>query len=305
VSGRSFVVGARGSRLALRQTEIVLDGLRAVRPGVSLQIRTIQTQGDRSAAPLGEMGGRGVFVIEIEQALLAGEIDIAVHSLKDLPALETAGLVLAALPPRDDPRDVLVARDSATLGSLRPGATVGTGSPRRAAQLLAARADLRIADIRGNVDTRLRKVAEGEYDAVVLAAAGLARLGWLERASQVFDPEEMLPAVGQGALAVQVRESDSEARALVGPIDHTGTRAAVSAERAFERRLGGGCHAAMAALGELAGEGLRVRGLAGDAAGRLIRGEAGGAAGDAESLGVRLAEELLKKGAAALLETTS
>ncbi len=302
MSQRTFVAGTRGSRLALRQTEIVLDRLRAAVPQAQFEVRAIHTTGDRTDASLSEIGGRGVFVIELERALLSSEIDIAVHSLKDLPSQETPGLTLAAILEREDPRDALVSRGDATLRTLPKGATVGTGSPRRAAQLLASRPDLRIADIRGNVDTRIRKVEEGQYDAVVLAAAGLARLGWLARASETFEPDVMLPAPGQGALAVQVRSDDEDAGRIVGVADHPATRVAVTAERAFERRLGGGCDAAIAALGEMTGDHLRLRGLVGDATGRLLRGEIEGDAADAEELGARLAERLIAEGAGALLE---
>ncbi len=306
MSERKFVAGSRGSRLALRQTEIVLEALRRVRPNARLEIRTVRTEGDRSNAPLSEIGGRGVFVIELERALLAGEIDIAVHSLKDLPTQETPGLVLAAVHARGDPRDALISRNGLSLASLPAGSIVGTGSPRRAAQVLALRPDLRIADIRGNVDTRVRKVQTGEYEAVVLAAAGLARLGWLDRATQVFSPEEMLPAAGQGALTVQVRSDDGGAVELARSIDHFDTHVAVIAERAFERPLGGGCDAAIAALGEVDGFRLRLRGLVADRSGeRLLRGEVEGAITHAESLGVALAEELMARGATELLEVVT
>lgn len=305
MSPRKFVVGSRGSKLALRQAEIALESLCPAHPGVQLEVRIVRTEGDKTSASLSEIGGRGVFVIEIERALLAGEIDIAVHSLKDLPSEETPGLTIAAVLPREDPRDVLVSRNSAKLPDLPAAATVGTGSPRRAAQLIALRPDLRITDIRGNVDTRVRKVEDGQYDAVVLAAAGLVRLGWLDRASQIFEREEMLPAVGQGALAVQVRSGDAETRAIVETVDDAATRIAITAERAFERRLGGGCHAAIAGLAEIAGEHVRLRGLVGDATGHLIRGEIDGPVAEAEQLGVRLAAQLIQRGAAALLEATA
>jgi hydroxymethylbilane synthase len=305
VSRTTFVIGTRGSRLALRQTDIVLEALRAAHPTADFQVRMIRTSGDTSEASLSEIGGRGVFVIELERALLSGDIDIAVHSLKDLPVEETPGLTVAAVPAREDVRDVLISRAGAGLRALASGATIGTGSPRRAAQLVAARPDLRIADIRGNVDTRIRKVQEGEYDAIVLAAAGLARLGWLERASEVFEPELMLPAAGQGALAVQARSDDAETAAVVAALDDPETRLAVRAERAIERRLGGGCHAAVAALGEVSGDRLRLRGLVGSAAGRLVRGEAEGAAAAAQEIGLRLAEQLIAQGAAALLGAAS
>jgi len=303
VSGRVFVVGSRGSRLSRRQTELALEALRRAHPEARFEVQAVRTFGDRSRASLGEIGGRGVFVAELERALVTGEIDIAVHSLKDMPSNATDGLAVAAVTEREDVRDVLVSRDGLTLADLPDGAVVGTGSPRRATQLLAARPDLRIADIRGNVDTRVRKVEDGQYDAAVLAAAGLVRLGWLDRAAEVLPTEVMLPAVGQGALALQVRADDTEATELVSAVDHPASRRATTAERAFEARLGGGCHAAIAALGEPNGARLRLRGLVGDpASGRLLRGEVEGPVAEAESLGVRLAEQLIEQGAASLLE---
>jgi len=304
---RTFVVGTRGSRLALRQAEIALEALRGAHSGRTFEKRAIQTSGDRSTASLSEIGGRGVFVIEIERALLAGQIDIAVHSLKDLPSEETGGLTIAAVLPREDPRDALVARSGARLAELPAGASVATGSPRRAVQVLAARPDVTVSDIRGNVDTRVRKVEEGEYDAVVLAAAGLKRLGWLDRASQVFEPEEMLPAVGQGALAVQVRSDETETLAAVAALDDPATRAAITAERAFERRLGGGCSAAIGGYATLSPgpsadrAPLLLRGLVGEPGGRILRAEMEGVASEADMLGVRLAEYLIGQGAEELL----
>ncbi len=306
MSDRPFVVGSRGSRLSQRQTELALETLRRAHPGARFQVRPIRTAGDKTRASLSEIGGRGVFIVELERALLHGEIDIAVHSLKDMPSAVTEGLAVAAVAERADVRDVLVSRDGATLSALRKGAVVGTGSPRRAAQLLAARPDLRIADIRGNVDTRIRKVEDGEYDATVLAAAGLTRLGWLDRASEVLSVELMLPAVGQGALALQVRADDTEAIELVAAADHPATHRVTAAERAFEAHLDGGCHAAIAALAEVSETGLRLRGLVADpAGGRLLRGEVQGSVEDAEPLGVRLAEHLLSQGAGAILEVVS
>lgn len=309
MSSRTYTLGTRGSRLALRQTEIALQVL-AVTPDVTFETRTITTSGDTSTQSLAEIGGRGVFVIEIERALVDHEIDIAVHSLKDLPSTETPGLTIAAVLKREDPRDVLVSRGGATLADLASGATVGTGSPRRAAELLALRPDVIVKDIRGNVDTRIRKVDEGEYDSVVLAAAGLARLGWLDKASQIFETHEMLPSVGQAALAIQVRTNDTEALRLVRTLDHFETRAAITAERAFERRLGGGCHAAIGGYATV-GVGLDVehlpvtlRGLVGGE-GRILRGEMEAPAAAAEALGIRLAEYMIAQGADALLEATA
>jgi hydroxymethylbilane synthase len=307
---RTFTLGTRGSKLALRQTEIALEALRSVHADATIETRSISTSGDTSTQSLAEIGGRGVFVIEIERALLDQEIDIAVHSLKDLPSTETPGLTIAAVRPRDDPRDVLVSRDGVALGDLAPGATIGTGSPRRAMEILAMRPDLVVKDIRGNVDTRIRKVEDGQYDAVVLAAAGLARLGWLDKASQVFETHEMLPSVGQAALAIQVRTGDAEAMRLVGALDHFETRVAITAERAFERRLGGGCHAAIGGHATV-GVGpdrerapVTLRGLVGGE-GRILRGEMEAPAADAEALGVRLAEYLIAQGADTLLSDGS
>jgi hydroxymethylbilane synthase len=275
-------------------------------PDASFEVQTIRTAGDRSAASLSEIGGRGVFVIELERALLEREIDIAVHSLKDLPVEETPGLAVAAVLAREDPRDALVSRHNALLAELPAGAVIGTGSPRRAAQLAALREDLRIADIRGNVDTRIRKVESGDYDAVVLAAAGLARLGWTKRAAELFDYEQMLPAPGQGALAIQVRTDDAATFATVLAVDHAETRASVTAERAFERRLGGGCHAAIAALATVSDERLRLTGLIGDPeGGRMFRGELDGTSEDPASTGLLLAEQLIEEGAAELLEASA
>jgi hydroxymethylbilane synthase len=304
---KGLIVGTRGSRLALRQTEIALAALTAAVPETTFEVQTIRTAGDQSAASLSEIGGRGVFVVEIERALLERQIDIAVHSLKDLPAEETPGLAIAAVLAREDPRDALVTRSGALLADLPEGSVIGTGSPRRAAQLLALRRDIRIADIRGNVDTRIRKAESGEYDAVVLAAAGLARLGWIKRAAELFDYEQMLPAPGQGALALQVRTDDAAAFAAVLTVDHAYTRAAITAERAFERRLGGGCHAAIAALATvLDEERIRLAGLVGDPEGGLMfRREIDGTIDDPASTGLLLAEELLERGAAALLEAAS
>ena len=304
--GVTLRVGTRGSRLALQQTEIALAALKAAVPDATFDVQTIRTAGDQSTASLSEIGGRGVFVIELERALLAREIDIAVHSLKDLPTEETPGLTIAAVLAREDPRDALVSRTGVPLAELPEGAVVGTGSPRRAAQLVALRRDIRVADIRGNVDTRIRKVESGEYDAVVLAAAGLARLGWIKRAAQLFDYEQMLPAPGQGALAIQVRTDDAATFAAVLTVDHAETRVAVSAERAFEKRLGGGCSAAIAALAQVSGERVRLSGLVGEADGeRMFRGELDGTIDDPASTGAKLAEQLLGQGAAALLEATA
>ena len=239
---RALVLATRGSRLALRQAELVIEALRAVSPEVQVETRVVRTEGDRrQEAPLEEIGGQGVFVKDIERRLAKGEVDVAVHSLKDMPALTPPGLVIAAVLRRGDVRDALISRRGEGLEALPAGARIGTDSRRRAVQLLALRREVEPVSIRGNVETRLRKVEAGEYDAAVLAVAGLERLGLLDRASQVFSVDELLPAVGQGALAVEARADDAELRALLGAIDHRETRLACAAERSFLQRLGGGC----------------------------------------------------------------
>ncbi len=301
---RAFTVGTRGSRLALRQTELIIDALRGRHPELQFEVREVCTEGDeRSQASLSSIGGQGVFVKELEAALLRGEVDLAVHSLKDMPADLASGLTVAAIPRRADPRDALVSRGGATIATLPDGARVGTGSARRAVQLRALRADLEPVDIRGNVETRIRKVDEGEVDAVLLAAAGLGRLDLLDRAAELLAPDRMLPAVGQGALAVEVRADDAELIELLAAIDHRESRLACESERAFLARLGGGCRLPFGALAEIEGGTLRVRGFISDAeGGSAFRMEASGPADEAESIGIQLAERLLAQGAAAFVE---
>jgi hydroxymethylbilane synthase len=242
-------LGTRRSALATVQAEFVAAALRSA--GHRVELVGVTTDGDRSAAanePVVEFGGTGVFVGELRSRLLAGQIDLVVHSLKDLPTTPHEGLVLAAIPTREDPRDVLVSRDGSALAALAAGAVVGTGSPRRAAQLRAIRADLDVRPIRGNVDTRLRKVADGEFDAAVLAAAGLARLGRLDEATEIFDADVMVPAPGQGALAIECRDdADSELMAAVAALDDSSSRLAVVAERAVLAALEAGCTAPVGA----------------------------------------------------------
>ena len=251
----AVVLGTRASPLARAQTERVAASLRAAWPGLVCEARPIVTRGDRtqrSGEPLPAIGGKGLFTAELEQALRAGEIDLAVHSLKDLPTEEAAGIVLGAVCQREDVRDCLVARDGLTLAALPARAVVGTSSLRRAAQLRALRPDLEVRSVRGNVDTRIRKVREGELDAVLLAAAGIHRLGLEDAVTEWLPPEVMLPAPGQGALAVQCREGDEALLALLAAIDDPAARAATAAERGFLRALGAGCTAPVAAYAELA-----------------------------------------------------
>lgn len=294
---RRLLVGTRGSRLALRQTAIVVSLLRTVHPDVRLDVHEIRTEGDRSAAPLSEIGGLGVFTRAIEDALIAGTIDIAVHSLKDLPPQLAPGLVLAAIPERGDARDALVSPRAAGLDSLPEAARVGTGSERRSVQLRALRGDLVPVDIRGNVDTRIRKVEAGEYDAAVVAMAGLVRLGLGGNAAHVFSVEEMVPAVGQGALAVEARAADDEAIDLLRSIDDGATREAADAERAFLERLGAGCRLPVGAHAVISGGRVQLRAMLADTEGAIVRREMEATVGDAPAEAGRLADAMLRRGA--------
>lgn len=298
-----MVFGTRGSALARRQTELLADRLRTVHPGLVIRVQTVRTSADhRPDDPFDRLPDIGFFVRELEVALREGRIDAAVHSMKDLPTEATPGLLIGAVPPREDPRDVLVAHSGRTLQTLPPGARVGTSSPRRAAYLRAARPDLVIVPLRGNVDTRLRKVDDGTVDAVCLAAAGLQRLGLAGRVTQWLAIDVALPAPGQGALGVQVRAGDVDTLEAVGPADDPPTRRAVESERAFLRRLQGGCRLPAGALAAVVGDRLSLRAavVAPDGA-RVIGGTGEGASGDAERIGTALAEELLARGAGALM----
>jgi hydroxymethylbilane synthase len=294
-------VGTRGSPLALAQAESVASALRG--PGVQADVVAIRTTGDRLAqARLADVGGKGLFVKEIEEALLDGRVDLAVHSLKDLPAALPEGLVLGAFPPRADPRDVLIAPGAPDLDRLPRGATVGTSSPRRRILLQARRPDLRPADVRGNVETRLSKLAAGSYDALVLARAGLLRLGLDPPGAVALDPTDFVPAVGQGILAVETRRDARELLALLERVDDTRARMAALAERAFLAGLGADCHTPVAGHADLAGGLLRLTGLVASRDGRsVLRATLTGPGPDAASLGARLAEDLLARGADRLL----
>lgn len=255
-----FVIGTRGSALALSQTELIAASLRTASPDLAIRTQIIRTTGDRHPdVSIGELSGVGFFVKELELALLEGTIDAAVHSMKDLPSTETPGLVIAAIAERDDPRDTLVARAGMAVDMLPRGARVGTSSVRRAACLLAMRADLAIVPMRGNVDTRVKKVDAGEVDAICLAAAGLRRVGLIDRITQWFSVEEMLPAPGQGALGVQMRENHERRQQLAGAVDHAPTRVAVLAERIVLRRLEAGCQLPLAAYASVEDGRIRVR----------------------------------------------
>ena len=299
---RTLRLGTRGSALALAQARLVAQALGAAAPGVSVEVVTITTRGDvRTDVPLAAIGGRGVFTAELEHALRAGEVDFAVHSAKDLPSTLAPDLAIAAFLPREDARDVVISRDGTPLVALPINAVVGTSSPRRTCQLLALRSDLVPRDVRGNVDTRLRKLDEGQYDAIVLAAAGLRRLGLTARVTQWLAPDIMLPAVGQGAIAVEVRADDASTASALAPLDDAATRVAVTAERAFLARLGAGCAAPTAAHARLAGDTLHIDALIGSASGAVVRASRAGSPSDAAALGVAVAEDLLARGGAELL----
>jgi len=304
MSDRELVVGTRGSALALWQTSHVAEKLQALCPELSIRIERITTLGDRVRdRALSQVGGKGLFVKEIENALLAQEIDLAVHSLKDMPTELPDGLILGAILERADPRDALVARDGkSTLSTLAHGARVGTSSLRRQAQLLAIRSDLEVTDLRGNVDTRLRKLRDGECDAALLAVAGLARLGYADAISERLPVDVMLPAVGQGALCVEVRADDVMTQSLIAGIDHRPTHEAVIAERAFLQRLEGGCRVPIGAYATLDDDWLCLRGLIAlpDGA-QVVRDEIYGPVANATRLGVELAESLLAAGGETIL----
>ncbi len=287
-------IGTRASRLALIQTELVVARLREAWPELAVEPVEITTAGDRErTSPLTSGEGAGWFTSAIQDALLAGEVDVAVHSYKDLPTARPDGLLIAAVPERADPRDALVSREGATLARLPAGAVVGTSSPRRSAQTLAVRPDLELRPIRGNVDTRLQKVDDGEYDAALFAIAGLERLGLGERASHVFGFEEMLPAPAQGALAVECRRDDAETQRLLTAIDDIDLRRLVSAERAFLAALEAGCSYPAAAYAESFGTTLKLHGLVAPE-GVIVRSKVGGPVKAGPGLGRALARELLE-----------
>jgi hydroxymethylbilane synthase len=313
VVGRSsaVVIGTRASKLALVQTELVRSALLAAHAGLALETERITTRGDvildRSLSAIGD---KGLFVAEIEDALRSGRIDMAVHSAKDLPSELPPDMALAAFTTRADPRDALIARGGGRLADLPAGAHVGTSSLRRVCQLRRRRPDLRISDLRGNVDTRLRKLHDGQYDAIVLAVAGLERLGLAGEITEYLGPDVMLPAVCQGILGIEIRAGDAATAALLAPLDDPAARIAATAERAFLARIGGGCQVPVGAHAridsapgaEYAVSTLMLAGMIGARDGRMVSDELAGPAGDPAALGVRLAEQLLDAGGRELLE---
>ena len=287
-------IGTRGSAMALHQVGLVRDRLVAAHPGLAVELATIRTTGDRvQSRLLSEIGGKGLFTKEIEEALLDRRIDLAVHSLKDMETVLPAGLAIGAVLARDDPRDALVARGGERLADLPKGARVGTASLRRRAQLLRRRPDLEVLPVRGNVDTRLRKLEAGEIDALVVALCGLERLGRAEVVGEIFEPDAMLPAVGQGALAVECRSADDAARQLIAPLNDAATAACVGAERALLAALDGSCRTPIAALATIAGDRLSLEALLLSPDGEHERrGRTTGAVGDAARIGAELGARL-------------
>ncbi len=299
---RPLVIGSRASRLALVQAEMVASEISRLSPGLDVTIAKISTAGDRNRrTPLDRIPDVGFFVKELEEALLDRRIDIAVHSLKDLPTDLREGLCIAAVPERADPRDVFIS-GYGKLAAVPAGAKIGTSSPRRAIQLAAVRPDLETVSLRGNVDTRLRKVASGDLAGAIMAAAGLTRLGWQERITEYLAPEQFLPPAGQGALAIEIRAGDSEFAALLALLDHLPTAQSVTAERVFLKELGGGCRAPIAALGQVSGGVLKLAGMiAGPRTKHIIRASLEGGASDPEKVGSALAGLMRSKGASEIL----
>jgi len=297
-------IGTRGSQLALWQANHVKGLLEAAHPGLTAELVTITTTGDRvQDRSLLEMGGKGAFVKEIEEALLGDEIDIAVHSMKDVPVTLPDGLHLPVVCKREDPRDGFIANAYEHPRDMPAGARIGTSSLRRRCQLMARFPELEVAEIRGNVDTRLRKLDEGQYHAIVLAAAGLRRLGWAERITTLLDPADSLPAMGQGTIGIEARAGDTATEERMRAIEDPDTAVRTRAEWALNRRMQGGCEVPMGGYAELEGDRLRLRGLVGEPDGsRLIEDEVNGPAAEAEALGEELARRLLAAGAEAILE---
>jgi len=303
MTNRTIKIATRRSPLAMWQAEFVRDALLALHPDLQIELVKIVTQGDKILdVPLAKIGGKGLFVKELEQSMLTGHADIAVHSMKDVPMAFPEGLHLPVICLREDPRDAFVSNNYATVDDLPQGAKVGTSSLRRECQLRAARPDLQILTLRGNVNTRLAKLDAGEYDAIILAAAGLKRLKLDARIRSALSPEQSLPAVGQGAVGIETRVNDAELNALLAPLLCPETWITVSAERAMNKRLSGGCQVPIAGYALLDNGNIWMRGLVGRPDGTLtLRAEVRGKAEDAESLGIALAEDLLSQGADKIL----
>ncbi len=297
-------IGTRASRLALWQANHIADALRQAHPGVETELVTMTTKGDRVLdVPLYKVGGKALFVKEIEEGLAAGSFDLAVHSMKDVPGLIADAFEIACVPEREDPRDALISREGQGFDALPQGAVVGTSSPRRAAQLLHRRPDLQTKVLRGNVETRIRKMREGEYDAILLANAGLLRLELAEQITEVIEPEVLLPAVGQGALAIEIRAGDTATAELVQVLHDRDTGDRVAAERGFLATLEGGCQVPIAGYAVLEGDDVVLEALIADPEGSpVIRGTERGPRSEARDIGVRLANRLLSQGGREILD---
>jgi hydroxymethylbilane synthase len=296
-------IGTRGSKLALTQANLVADSLKKIASGITAEICVIKTSGDiMQDVSLMKIGGKGVFVKEIEDALLCGTVDLAVHSMKDVPTEIPEGLVFTAIMQREDARDILVSKNNRKIEFMPRGARIGTGSMRRSSQLLAILPDLAIVPLRGNLETRLKKIETENLHGIILAAAGMKRMGLTEKISQYLPIETMLPAVGQGALGLEIRDGDDELRKILAKLNHVPTAAEITAERSFLRHLGGGCLLPIAAFGKLEGDQLTLDGLVAAATGAsVIRDKVRGAIADAEELGKRLADMIMEKGGKKLL----
>lgn len=296
-------IGTRGSALALAQSGWVKARIEAAYPDVKAALVKITTKGDKILdTPLSKIGGKGLFIKEIEEALLRKEVDIAVHSMKDVPAELPEGLEVALFPKREDPRDAFVSKEYGDLDSLPKGASVGTGSLRRSAQLLHARPDLRVIPLRGNVDTRLQKLESSRLDAIILAAAGLRRLGLSHKITSILSTEAFLPAAGQGAIGLESRKDDRELGSVLGFIHHKETASAVQAERAFLEELEGGCQVPVGALATLTADGLILQGIVSELDGsRIVRDQERGPEDEAEEIGRTLAKRILSAGADRIL----
>jgi len=304
VSGDRIRIGTRGSKLALWQANHVKEQLEAAHPGLEAELVTITTSGDRiQDRSLLEIGGKGAFVKEIEEALLGEEVDIAVHSMKDVPVELPPNLHLPVVLRREDPRDAFLSNHYGYPWEMPAGARIGSSSLRRKCQLMARFPELEVAEIRGNVDTRLRKMDEGQFDAIVLAAAGLKRLGWADRITTLMAPEDSLPAMGQGTIGIECREGDTATEERIAVLEDRETAVRTRAEWALNRHMQGGCEVPMGGFAELDGDRLRMRGVVGELDGsRLIEDEVNGAAAEAEALGAELGRRLLAAGAADILE---
>lgn len=296
-------VGTRGSQLALWQANWVKSSIEERYAGTTVELVKIKTTGDKILdVPLAQVGGKGLFVKEIEEALLDGRVDLAVHSMKDVPTEFPDGLHLAYITEREDPRDIVISRNDTPLFDLPKGAKIGTASLRRQAQILKRRSDFEIVQLRGNLDTRIRKLTETDMDAIILAGAGIKRLGWAEKITEYLEPEVMLPAIGQGALGIETRIDDEEINELTAFFNHHVTSVAVRAERALLKRLEGGCQVPIAAYGTVDGGQLTLAGLVASTDGsQIIEESLDGGEGEAEKIGIALAERLLGRGAGEIL----